>query len=316
MAKIHDFLNVLFSQAITKEELAQYLGDYINANIDESKAAALKGSEGEPGPENRYVTEKDLRLPSMMQALALKGSEGDLSPENRLVTEKDLRLPTIEQIEALQGSEGEPGPENRLVTEQDLRLPTIEQTLALQGTSGIPSAENSFVTTEDPRNVDARKALPHVHQVADLPNKFTTIIKPIDTTITRNSNLNDDLHLLFPMTANTNYVFRLKAFFDTDVVSGFKYRHTGPTDPTLVRILCKEIAPAALIEAMRIDIGYSLVDWTITSLLDKTGGLVTMEGIIQNGENDGDFVFRWAQNISSDNATTVLAGSFIEWALA
>ena len=141
----------------------------------------------------------------------------------------------------------------------------------------------------------------------------TLVSKTTDESITSDNTLNNDSQLLFPMLANTKYQFKLEVFFDTGTTPDFKWRHTGPASPTLVRIVERGSVPGSGTLSFNIATAYSTADNTLTSSSSGTGGYVSLEGIIHNGANAGDFHFQWSQNSSSATATTVRAGSYIEY---
>ena len=141
----------------------------------------------------------------------------------------------------------------------------------------------------------------------------TLVSKTADQSITSDNTLNNDSQLLFPMLANTKYQFKLEVFFDTGTTPDFKWRHTGPASPTLVRIVERGSVPGSGTLSFNIATAYSTADNTLTSSSGTTGGYVSLEGIIHNGANAGDFHFQWSQNSSSVTATTVRAGSYIEY---
>jgi hypothetical protein len=141
----------------------------------------------------------------------------------------------------------------------------------------------------------------------------TLVSKTTDESITSDNTLNNDSQLFFTMAANTKYQFKLEVFFDTGATPDFKWRHTGPAAPTLVRIVERDSAPGSGTLSFSIATAYSTADNTLTTTSGTTGGYVTLEGIIHNGANAGDFQFQWSQNSSSVTATTVRAGSYIEY---
>ena len=141
----------------------------------------------------------------------------------------------------------------------------------------------------------------------------TLVSKTADQSITSDSTLNNDSELFFPMLANTKYQFKLEVFFDTGAVPDFKWRHSGPAAATLVRIAERDSAPGSGTLSFSVATAYSTVDNTLVTTSGTTGGYVSLEGIIHNGVNAGDFHFQWSQNSSSATATTVRAGSYIEY---
>lgn len=144
---------------------------------------------------------------------------------------------------------------------------------------------------------------------------WTLVNKVSDESRTSNATLADDSALIFPMAANSKYTFRGTIFFDTGASGDFKWRHSGPASPTLVRLVRQWIIPGGTAFAgIAVDQAYSSADLALTGT-GTNGGVVWIEGIIQNGVNAGNFAFRWAQNTSDAVSTIVRAGSYLEWAL-
>jgi hypothetical protein len=121
--------------------------------------------------------------------------------------------------------------------------------------------------------------------------------------------------LFFAVAANTNYQFRLEVLFDTGTTPDFKYRHSGPAGATLVRITQQDAAPGDTALGYSVATAFSAADVAVAGGAVTNGGYVKLTGIIQNGANAGTFRFQWAQNNSSGTATTVRAGSYIEYSV-
>ena len=115
------------------------------------------------------------------------------------------------------------------------------------------------------------------------------------------------------MAANTKYQFIAEIFFDTGATPDFKYRYAGPAGASLVRVVRRDTVPGSGTFSFAVDTAYPGADVSLTSLSGTTGGYVTFQGIVHNGVNAGTFSFKWAQNSSSVTATTVRAGSYIEY---
>lgn len=151
--------------------------------------------------------------------------------------------------------------------------------------------------------------------IAIQENLWTGVNKTVDETVTSSTTLHDDATLHFSMTANTKYQLRGKIFFDTVAAADFKWRHSGPAAPALIRIFRQWISPGqSAFEGMEVDTAFSIADLAVTGS-GTTGGYVELDGLIHNGPNTGDFVIQWAQNSSNAGATTVRAGSYLEWRL-
>jgi hypothetical protein len=141
----------------------------------------------------------------------------------------------------------------------------------------------------------------------------SSVIKTADETKTSNATLAADGALVFAMDANSKYAVRGRVFFDTTATGDFKWRHTGPSSPALVRVKRQSLLPgASALSNIALDTAYSAADVTETGT-GTTGGYIEFEGIIHNGVNAGNFQFQWAQNTSDAGNTTVRAGSSIEY---
>lgn len=143
-------------------------------------------------------------------------------------------------------------------------------------------------------------------------NPWTLVNKGGDTTRTANTTITADPDLTFALAANTTYQFKATIFFTTTATGDFKFRHTGPASPTLVRIKRSNIVGGATAYAsIAVDSAFSAADVALAGT--GTEGWIEMEGVIVNGTNAGSFTFAWAQNTSDAGNTIVRRGSFIEW---
>lgn len=139
------------------------------------------------------------------------------------------------------------------------------------------------------------------------------IMKTIDENILSDIVSDDDAELLFTVLANTNYAFKFHIFYDTPAAADFKYNlaNNGATI-TLVRIRKKSINPgtsAYVITAAQTVFGTS----TSIATASATPGEIEISGIVQVGASGGIISFQWSQNTSTASATTVRAGSFLEF---
>jgi len=118
------------------------------------------------------------------------------------------------------------------------------------------------------------------------------------------------------MGANTKYRFRARIWVSTKAASDFKWRHVGPASPSFLRIYRMHRNPSTgAVNVEALDSAYSAADLTVLFTGDSEFP-ITIEGIIHNGANPGDFEFHWAQNAAVVEDTRVRAGSFIEYAVA
>jgi hypothetical protein len=137
------------------------------------------------------------------------------------------------------------------------------------------------------------------------------IRKTANESITSDSVLSDDSVLKFTMTANTKYSIRLKVFFTTAATPDLKYRVVGPASPTLIKRTITRAAGGAVPALVAVGNSYDAAD----VILNGSGadGFIEEEIIVHNGATSAQFIFQWAQNCSNGTATTVLAGSYIEY---
>lgn len=148
-------------------------------------------------------------------------------------------------------------------------------------------------------------------------NEF--IVKQIDEERTNSDTLSDDENLKVTLIANTRYRVRVCLYFDTHELADFKWRHTGPASPTLVRLRRQWLAPGASAwDGIACDTAYSTGDLVVAGgsppAVDSNGGVVIVEGIIHNGANQGLFTVQWAQNVAQVGQTTrVRAGSSLDF---
>jgi hypothetical protein len=91
------------------------------------------------------------------------------------------------------------------------------------------------------------------------------------------------------------------------VSDNFKFRHSGPAAPDLVRIARKKVGSVSVTESL--DTTYSAADHVVSGEV----AVIMLDGIIHNGNNSGLFEITWAQQISSVTPTILYAGSHIAY---
>jgi hypothetical protein len=142
--------------------------------------------------------------------------------------------------------------------------------------------------------------------------QWITIGKPASETRSSTAVLANDGHLLFTVAANTKYRIRAEIFFDTNGTPDFKWIIAGPAAATLYRMRREWIVPGVAAWTA-VDVHTSYGAGEAIAGAGSTGGLLSLSGVLHNGVNPGSFAFQWAQNTSDAAATTVLAGSYIEY---
>ncbi len=152
-----------------------------------------------------------------------------------------------------------------------------------------------------------------LRQIITVANQFEWI--PVrkygDETKSSNNTHADDGSLFFDAEASKKYAFRLNVFFDTTAAADFKYQIQGPSSPTIIRYLTRDVAPAATAMTVAVQTAFAA---SVSVLSASTnGGFVEISGILHNGTTAGRVSFQWAQNTSDASNTTVRAGSWLEW---
>jgi len=144
------------------------------------------------------------------------------------------------------------------------------------------SANNSFVYGAD---------FPVVLDTVQTVNNSTTVVDIPDFSCGLN--------------ANDRVMFRavLHVLSTTDGTPGLTLRADCPASPTLYRVRSESFfdAAATTYAASLADID---ITWTTA-----TAGVVILDGLIQNGANDGDLKLQFAQETGTAVDTSIYAGS-------
>lgn len=139
-------------------------------------------------------------------------------------------------------------------------------------------------------------------------NSWNLVKKKVDQPKTTDTTLAKDEQLLFSMAANTTYAVRGKIFY-TAGAGAFQYQWEGPAAPTLLYLRHSYQDPGASPATPTVDTAYNIA----TTMAAGNGGFIEIDAIVQNGANVDAFAFAWAQFSSDAAATTVNAGSYLEY---
>jgi hypothetical protein len=171
-----------------------------------------------------------------------------------------------------------------------------------QGTAALVNTGTGSTDVPTITDADARYRL--------ATDGWNILTKPTATARTNNT-LSADPYLVLPMAANTNYSGTITIYASASVAGDFKSRITGPASPTRV-FLAQVFFNSAGSPSNRVANAYDTTDLaqTATSAF-IIRGLINFT--VENGANAGNFEFQWAQNSTDASATTLLAGSTIEW---
>ena len=141
---------------------------------------------------------------------------------------------------------------------------------------------------------------------------WRTILKTSDQAKTSDSALAADSLLQFSMDAPKVYHVRGVIFFDTAATPDFKYQFSSPASCTLIRFEMASCIAGGTPAESAIQTGVPGSTALVGS--GTTGGFLRFDCIVQTSAgNPGTFSFDWAQNTSNASATTVRAGSYIEY---
>lgn len=141
----------------------------------------------------------------------------------------------------------------------------------------------------------------------------TIVVKTSDQSKTSDTTIAADSALSFSMAANTNYWIRIRVAAESaSATPDIKWSLTGPASPTSVRGAYQIFDPPNVISG----VAFSAYPASVTSDIDAAGVThITFDLYVQNGANAGTFAFAWAQNTSNAGATTVIAGSTLEYSV-
>lgn len=140
-------------------------------------------------------------------------------------------------------------------------------------------------------------------------NPWTLVKKSADETLATSTTLQNDDHLLFAVSANTKYAFRLALFINTPAAADYKYTFTGPASPTLIQFGHNDIAGDSTSD---VEVSAAGFGTSINVSAASTVHIAEIHGVLQNGANAGTVTLQWAQ-LASSGTTTVYAGSYLEW---
>lgn len=146
---------------------------------------------------------------------------------------------------------------------------------------------------------------------------WTSVIKTADEVVNNSAVLQDDDHLLFTTTANTNYTIRLRVLFEVaNATADFKYQLTHAGTTTRVRRFITRAAAAqtsATIPTAAPATAFDSTDQALTATQAGTG-FIREDIILQVGGSGGVLKMQWAQNTQHASDVTVYEGSYIEYA--
>lgn len=170
----------------------------------------------------------------------------------------------------------------------------------------------SFAPTGTIAATDVQAAIAEV--ASEAGGAWTTIIKPSDTPRTNNT-VSADPDLQVTLSANTNYLIRLKVSMTTNATADSRYALTFAGTTTRVRRNIVRTAtsdvPAFITAGTAFDVAGSPIVLSTTG----TNPYVDEDILLQVGASGGLLAFQWAQVTTNGSPCTVLEGSTLEYAV-
>lgn len=166
----------------------------------------------------------------------------------------------------------------------------------------ITSPGNNQVYGTDGSGVKGWKADP-----AGGSSGWTTVWKTADQAKTSNNVRAADSELTIALLANTKYKIRGQ-IHATAGAGGFWFQITGPASPTLFDGMSWHIDGSGTTFSINHTTSFAGFDFSTA-----TSCVIHFEIIVHNGVNAGNFTLVWAQGTSNAAATTVRAGSYMEY---
>jgi hypothetical protein len=116
--------------------------------------------------------------------------------------------------------------------------------------------------------------------------------------------------LTIPIGINERVLFRYNLFYTTATAADISYTVDVPTSPTLYRQVTEGMAP----DDTAFDLALATAEGTIDLLgAANTDGFIRITGVLHNGSTAGEILFKFAQKTSTASATSIRAGSFLEY---
>lgn len=141
------------------------------------------------------------------------------------------------------------------------------------------------------------------------PEIFQNKQKTSDLLITSSTTLASDADLQFAVAANTLYIVNARIYLQSPNTGGIKIGITGPATPTSFYATMRDIDDSGAVTQGAIT-AYGTIKGTALSVRRY---MVDIMIRLYNGANAGTLALQFAQNVSSANATTIYAGSYLSY---
>jgi hypothetical protein len=144
--------------------------------------------------------------------------------------------------------------------------------------------------------------------------EWTYTFKGSDETRTSTTTVSADSDLTVAVAANDVVIIECVAMLYINATPDFKFTITGPSTPTSVVIdgnYCgSSYAGTVTVNDFKFG-SFSFTEQTIAVGAGAPNSFLRFTVFLENGANSGNVALSWAQNVSSGNATTVKALSYI-----
>lgn len=142
---------------------------------------------------------------------------------------------------------------------------------------------------------------------------FAPKILDVDRAVTASTTLVTVPQFTLALGRGERLVLRHTIFYTTNATADFKYRLDVPGTPTIYRTFSEQVPPAAT--AITVAPLTAEADQTLLAA-SGTEGFLRITSYIVGGTTSsdaGDVIFQFAQNTSDAGATTLRAGSHVEY---
>lgn len=179
-------------------------------------------------------------------------------------------------------------------------------------TTGVIQSVSGLGSSGQVLTSNGASALP-TWQAAPGSSSLTVVQKTSNQSVTNSTILINDNQLSFSISAGLVYSVRFVVFVaSTSATPGFKWQLLGPIGATSI------IGQIFQIDSLTTTSDSAFLATVFTAGNGQIGRVdggasVTVELSIVNGLNAGTVNFQWAQITSNGTATTVYAGSYIEY---
>ena len=143
----------------------------------------------------------------------------------------------------------------------------------------------------------------HIRDNLNAIGAHQRIRKTVTESLSSNTTLQDDDHLLFAVAANEVWAWQSVVSVTCDASGGIKFTFTAPSGAT-GHWNYRTPAPVG-------SSGGPAFTTTTAHTVTMTSGPHDLSGVVVNGATPGNITFQWAQQASSGAATQVLVDSFL-----